>query len=170
MKIIKQTTEILNQTIDLIKSLNDEEYVAPLSVLNNTSVGQHFRHIIEFYIELINGYDNNLVCYDNRQRKTEFELNQDLIINEFKQIISSIHTFDLQRQLNIVSNHGLNENENSISQSSVLRELIYALDHTIHHLAIIKIAIQTEFKNIVLSPTLGVAPSTVRNRNKVCAQ
>jgi hypothetical protein len=106
----------------------------------------------------------------NRKRNLEFEINQNLIINEFNQIIKNIKTFDLEKQIKIKSNHGENEGENSFSQSSILRELIYALDHTVHHLAIVKIAIQSEYKHIELNPNLGVAPSTIRNNKKICAQ
>lgn len=170
MKILKQTSEILTQTIDLIKLLNKSEYISPLKVLNHSSVGQHFRHIIEFYVELINGYDQQLICYDNRKRNVKFETQQDVIINEFKNIINIISTFDLNQSVQIKSNHGLNNDDNSYCQTSILRELIYALDHTVHHLAIIKIALQSEYKNIDLDHDLGVAPSTIRNNIKLCAQ
>jgi hypothetical protein len=170
MKIIKQTSEILNQTIDLIQLLDKNEYTTPLGVLNTTSVGQHFRHIVEFYIELINGYNVNLICYDNRKRNLEFETKQNLVITEFNKIIKTIKTFDLDKQIKIKSNHGEDEEENSFSQSSILRELIYSLDHTVHHLAIIKIAIQSKYIHLELDPNLGVAPSTIRNNKKLCAQ
>ncbi len=170
MKILKQTSEILTQTIDLIQLLDKSEYTYPLKVLNDSSVGQHFRHIVEFYVELINGYNHQLICYDNRKRNTNFETQQDVIINEFKNIINTLPTFDLSRTIKVKSNHGLHDEDNSFSQSSILRELIYALDHTVHHLAIIKIAIQSEYKNIDLDPNLGVAPSTIRNNIKLCAQ
>ena len=170
MKIINQTSEILNQTINLIDSLSQSEYTTPLSVLNDTSVGQHFRHIIEFYVELINGYEKNLICYDNRKRNTDFETNQDLIISKFRAINDEIKSFDLNKNISIKSNHGTDDEGDSLSQSSILRELIYALDHTVHHLAIIKIAIQSEYKHLELDPNLGVAPSTIRNNMKLCAQ
>ena len=170
MKIINQTSEILNQTVNLIDSLSQAEYTKPLNVLNDTSVGQHFRHIIEFYVELINGYEKNLICYDDRKRNTDFETNQNNIISKFKAINNKIKSFNLNKSITVKSNHGIDKEGDSLSQSSVLRELIYALDHTVHHLAIIKIAIQTEYKHINLDPNLGVAPSTIKNNLKLCAQ
>ena len=75
-------------------------------------------------------------------------------------------TLDLQ----IKSNHGLSDFEETISNSSVMREVVYTLDHTVHHLAIIKIAIQVELNHIELDQNMGIAPSTLRNTKKVCVQ
>jgi hypothetical protein len=46
--------------------------------------------------------------------------------------------------------------------SSVGRELMYAFDHAIHHIAIIKIGIKAAFPQIQIPQEIGVAPSTIR--------
>ena len=52
--------------------------------------------------------------------------------------------------------------------SNYYRELAYNLEHTIHHMALIRVGI-TEVSGIQLSDDFGVASSTVKYR-KQCAQ
>ena len=150
--------------------MTKEEYSRPLHVLNQSSVGQHIRHILEFYIELDKGYTLGTVAYDNRIRNLQFEIDQELVIRELENITKLISNYDLEKQLLNESNHGSCENESVFSKTSCRREVVYALDHTVHHLAIVKIAIQTTFNHINLDVNLGIAPSTLRNNIKLCAQ
>ena len=52
--------------------------------------------------------------------------------------------------------------------SNYFREVMYNLEHTIHHLALIKVGI-IQFTEIVLPESFGVAPSTMQHR-KQCVQ
>jgi hypothetical protein len=56
------------------------------------------------------------------------------------------------------------------SQSNIERELMYNIEHTIHHLAIIKIGLNAVAPQIALSEHFGVAPSTIRHKQNICAQ
>jgi hypothetical protein len=47
-------------------------------------------------------------------------------------------------------------------KSSLERELAYNIEHAIHHMAIIKIALKTLFPKVKLADNFGVAYSTVR--------
>ena len=57
-----------------LQELSEDVYKAPCTLLNQTSVGQHFRHIIEFYICLQMGVPNGSVCYDERKRDLLIEI------------------------------------------------------------------------------------------------
>jgi hypothetical protein len=46
--------------------------------------------------------------------------------------------------------------------SSIGREMQYAFDHAVHHLAIIRIGAEIHCPEIVCDPELGVAPSTLK--------
>jgi len=55
--------------------------------------------------------------------------------------------------------------------SSYFRELQYNIEHAIHHMAIIKIAIGACFTEVELPANFGVAYSTVRYQKQLaCAQ
>jgi hypothetical protein len=171
MKIKQHTQTTIEQCIDIIEKLNNDMYIKPLDVINQSTIGQHFRHIIEFYIEFVNGYKTTTICYDDRKRNLIYENSRAEIIAEFKKLHDQIEKINLNQNIMVKSNHSVfDSNYSSLSSSSIQRELIYTLDHTVHHLAIIKIAIQTSFPQITLNNDIGVAPSTIRNNKLACAQ
>jgi hypothetical protein len=50
--------------------------------------------------------------------------------------------------------------------TSFNRELVYLIEHTIHHLAIIKIGLNEAFPTIEIPENFGVAYSTIRFKEK----
>ena len=170
MELIRNTENIIAQLAELVQSIQPDEFSRKLDILSGSTIGQHVRHIVEFYMELDNGYGACDVCYDNRKRKLELETSPTAVIDQLKEIIDSIKQYDTKRELLIKTNHNVDSTNQAVSKSTVSREIVYALDHTIHHLAIIKIAIQVEFPHIKLSKNIGVAPSTVRYTETECAQ
>ena len=85
-------------------------------------------------------------------------------------IAQKVENLEVEHQVMVCSSFIADESValKSIS-SSVGRELMYAYDHAIHHLAMIKIGMQIDFPMIEISKNLGVAPSTLKYR-KQCAQ
>jgi hypothetical protein len=53
-----------------------------------------------------------------------------------------------------------------IVQSSIGRELLFAYDHAVHHLAIIRIGIKAACPDVLLPASVGVAPATVKYHQK----
>jgi uncharacterized damage-inducible protein DinB len=54
-------------------------------------------------------------------------------------------------------------NQQKNIKSSYQRELLYNLEHSIHHQAIIKVALRT-LRSVEIDENFGVAPSTIRYR------
>jgi hypothetical protein len=51
--------------------------------------------------------------------------------------------------------------------TTVARELFYMLEHTVHHMAIIKMAVVNENLNIDIPENFGVANSTIQYQKSV---
>lgn len=58
--------------------------------------------------------------------------------------------------------------KNATIRSNYNRELLYNLEHSIHHQALIKVALH-EFGNVFVNENFGVASSTIQYK-KTCAQ
>ena len=129
----------LQQTSDLLSILEDKQYSKPLNILNNSSIGQHVRHIIDFYLCILNE-NNGVISYDNRTRNEQIEINTKYCTQQIKTILKKIEKLDLNKEIEIHSCFTSNEKEDhTIFKSNINRELFYAFEHTIHHLALIKI-------------------------------
>lgn len=163
MSLFESSIDTLEQFKTILKELPNEYYIAPCDVLSYATIGQHTRHVIELYLCLVSGYDNAMVSYDKRERNKKIE-------NEVPYALEQL-TF-IQQHLEkpnktIQMEYELNAKEN-VLDSNYFREVMYNLEHAIHHHALIKIGIQN-FTNIELPESFGVAPSTIQYR-KVCAQ
>lgn len=159
------TQVISKQVTDLLDLMNNQNYSQSLTTFNGSSVGQHIRHIIDFYLCLINGLEVANINYDHRERNPNIEKDCLTAKNMIRIVASKVQKVDIEQQVMVCSSFVADENIalKSIS-SSVGRELMYAYDHAIHHLAMIKIGMKIHFPEIPISNDLGVAPSTLKYR------
>ena len=157
------TRFILQQLTEVLSLIPEKAYAQPLEIFNGSSIGQHFRHIYNFYEILFANWQKGIIDYAARQRETQVEKSPHAATLGLKQLITQLTDLNEDSPLQILSDFSSEQSEERQLVSSTLgRELAYAFDHTIHHLAIIKIGIKTAFPTITLPENLGVAPSTLR--------
>lgn len=153
----------LDELLVLLQGLSDTEFSKPVKALGQATIGQHVRHIIEMYICLMEKYDCAIINYDNRERNKRIETDISYTTKKIAYIKEILEKEDKE----LVLEHAIN-NENVVTKSNYKRELLYNLEHSIHHQALIKVALH-EFGNIFVNENFGVAPSTIQYR-KTCAQ
>ncbi len=146
-------------------------YQSPLELLSGSTIGQHTRHIIEFYnclIEQSVDQANPLINYAKRCRDHQIESLPDHAIAFVNELCNRLQDLDPQQNCFLdCAEHG---QEDLLVSSTIGRELIYNIEHTIHHLAIVKIALRATLPSLELPEHFGVAPSTIRHRQEACAQ
>lgn len=157
---IRHTLEELK---DLLNQLSNEDFALPILYLGNSSVGEHTRHIIEMFQCLLNSYESGLLNYDDRKRNSLIQTDTNFAIQSIDDIIKSIEI----ENKSIVLNQIFYENNVSI-ETNYFRELLYNLEHCIHHQALIKVAV-FQLGDIQLTETFGIAASTIEYR-KQCVQ
>jgi hypothetical protein len=160
---IKNTLLLLSDTI---QQLTSEQYQQPCTELSGASIGQHCRHVIELFQELLTGYEIGTVNYEKRQRDLILETNLDQAIIEINDILNSIQKPD--KNLQLYCNLGQNETEFELS-TNYFRELFYNLEHSVHHMALIRIGIQL-LTNLEIPESFGVAAATIQYRRNQCVQ
>lgn len=157
--VFVQITETLNQ-------LTDEEYRHPGKSLFNATIGQHVRHIIELFLCLETGYETGLVNYEKRKRDYRIETDKQLASDLLKDIYHRLDRPD--KELLLEAGDYTDDIETVIVKTNYYRELVYNLEHTIHHMALIRVGIN-EVSKIQLPDEFGVAYSTIKYRQQ-CAQ
>ena len=152
--------EIIDQLIDLLNDIELAVYKDALQPLHYSTIGQHVRHITEFYLCALSGYKNGVVDYDARERNILIEIDKDFTIRTLENVKYQLQELNLDRNL-ILKNKFIG-NESMDVSSSFFRELTYLIEHTIHHLAIIKIGLNEVYPAIEIPKNFGVAHSTIR--------
>jgi len=160
MQQLKDTIlQLFLQLEEVLGQLSDEQYNTRIASLSGATIGQHYRHVIECYQELLKGYELGYVNYDRRKRDLRLETNRRLVLRQMALTGDSLEM--PERQLVLVE--ALGENTHMEVPSSYYRELIHNLDHTIHHMALIRIGIEATAA-IRVPEKFGVAWSTIKYR------
>ncbi len=166
MQLYHAVNNAFTQLAAAIQQLTPEQYTYPCESLSKNTIGQHVRHAIELFQELQNGYNTNTVNYGNRKRDKQIEADPVLA----QQLLNDIyqHLDHSDKELSLQTSYDKESDQVITIATNYYREVAYNLEHTIHHMALIRVGIK-EVSDITLPEDFGVATSTVKHR-KTCAQ
>ena len=154
------------QLSNSLEELTPEQYRQPSQVLYNASIGQHVRHIVELFLCLNQGYETGIVNYEKRKR--DYRLETDKVFAA--EILDTIYATLMKQDKKLFLEAGYDEHTEDVLtiESNYYREVVYNLEHTVHHMALIRVGI-SEVSALQLPDGYGVASSTIKYR-KACAQ
>ncbi|MBL0049460.1 MAG: DinB family protein [Bacteroidetes bacterium] len=157
-RLFIQLEQQLNYLSELLASLTDEQYQYSVLHLGNASIGGHTRHILELLECAIAGNETGIVDYVNRKRNLELQNKkvsaQALILN----LITAMKAPD--RILTLLTDETKEHALTGVS-TTYFREIVYNTEHTIHHLALIKVAL-VEMQLSIVNEDFGMAYSTLK--------
>src|SRR5258708_20277378 len=78
--------QILSQLKDTIEQISPEDLSRPLSTLSGSTIGQHIRHTLEFFLCLEKGFETGVINYDNRARDKRIETNKPMAISSIRSV------------------------------------------------------------------------------------
>lgn len=164
MVTIQQSVHaIFNQLEDSVLQLSNEQYCQKIDTLSGASIGQHVRHVVEMFVCLQDGYASGIVNYEKRKRDITIETSKEITID----VINKINSALLNENKSLVLEAGFDENSYELNNipTNYFREIAYNLEHSIHHMALIKIGIK-QVTDIQLPEGYGVASSTIKHRKE----
>jgi len=161
--LIPSINTSLNELVSLLDQLSDNEYTKQCTQLSNATIGEHTRHIIEMFQCLENFYESGLVNYDKRERNILIQTSTEFAIRSIVDIQDKLKKENKKIELQQII-----DGEEIRIDSNYYRELLYNLEHCIHHQALIKVAI-LQCENVQIDANFGVARSTIEYRTK-CVQ
>lgn len=166
--VIQENLSLLAQVKTLLTQLTDDMLTTPHGFLLGSSVGKHFRHILEFYECLSAQASGSMVSYDARSRKLPLENHTTVALDSATASMQWLTEQQADMQLYVGSQLSTAEAV-FVQRSSLRRELVFVADHTVHHLAIIRIGIQHAYPDIDIAPEVGISASTLKHQHTVCA-
>lgn len=160
MSITNDAISVLSQLEESLRYVTLEDYHKKQAILGESSIGMHVRHILEFYGCLLHGYQTGTVDYDSRERNEMIQEVKSVAIGTIRELKSALKKPEDKDLFLQVSDSGDLSKKQKIP-STYRRELIYNIEHTIHHMAMIKIGLKSLSPDIALPESFGVAPSTL---------
>ena len=151
-------SECVEQCLEVVRSLPVAVYrdSSPAS----SSIGTHMRHIIERISCVLDGQDRSLVDYDSRARDQLLEANPERASSALSGIQDTLANLDSDQQVPLQVRESVHQDNPAVAVASTLeRELMSLVSHTIHHLAII--ALLARNAGHPLRNDIGKAPSTI---------
>jgi uncharacterized damage-inducible protein DinB len=167
MQLYHSLQTVFVQLNDSLQQLSDKQYTQPSARLFHASIGQHVRHIIELFICLQKGYNTGVINYEKRKRELLIETDKEFARELLTGILQSINKPD--KVLLLEANYNEESEETLLIETNYYREIVYNLEHTVHHMALIRVGIN-EVSSIDVPNEFGVAASTIKYKKTVCAQ
>ena len=170
MNLIEATLSKLSNIEFYLQHLEPSQYSEPLEILSFASIGEHTRHVLEFYQCLLKQCESGVVSYDSRKRTASIQQDPHTALRILTRVMESLPNSDVRKRLKLEICYDEDHNNTHIVDTSMERELVYNLEHVIHHLAIIKIGLSVIAPKMVLPDGFGIASSTIRFKRNACAQ
>lgn len=145
-----------------LNQLSTEQYQSPQRLLEGNSIGKHVRHIIEFYQCLLEGLPEGRLNYDHRQRQIRLEEDLYFAQQGIEALIAQIEKVEQNPPLLMEACFG--EEQALQVPTNWARELAYNIEHTVHHLAILRLLLQAQYPEIQLPFGFGIAYSTLQHQ------
>lgn len=168
-QLLEAASTILTQLTDVVNTIKEEDFYKPSVALSNSTIGQHLRHTLEFFICLEQGYELGVVNYDKRIHNKAMENDKHIALHTLSQIKEFVTANQVDKPLSLEVGYKPDSEETIAITTNYLRELTYNIEHAVHHMAIMKIGIREVAEYIPLPSDFGVAVSTLRYKDSEMA-
>lgn len=169
--LIERNVASVRRAAALVAELDDAVYTAAGPGFEQGPVGTQVRHIVDYYDCFLAGLAAGHVDYDRRRRDHRVETDRALAADRLAALadaLADLETSDLRAPAHgipataplTVTADALDERPPAVP-SSVERELLFLVSHTIHHFAVIALVLTA--LDVEVDDELGVAPSTLRH-------
>jgi hypothetical protein len=157
---------LLEQGRRLLASIDDDIYTKRLSLLFSNRIGAQMRHILEFYECFLDGLPLAHVDYDARRRDELLETSRATAIGRIESIADRLASSSVTGEDGLLwvrmEDTPAELAGDAFLTSSVTRELQVLKSQTIHHFALIAVALRVQ--GLTADEGFGVAPSTLRHQ------
>lgn len=170
MEINKACSHILAQLTHLVNQLSEQDFIKPVNALGGATLGQHLRHTLEFFVCLENGLDTGVVNYDKRAHDKAMETGKRVALSVLYKVNAFIESNKIDKKLKLEAMYDVNTETVVTIDTSYSRELVYNMEHAVHHMAIMKIGLREVAPYVKLAHNFGVAAATVRYRESTAVQ
>jgi hypothetical protein len=168
-------TEVLQQGCLFLDRVSDETYARPLEAADErkpaSSLGAHYRHVLDHFLCLAEGIRTGQVNYDQRRRNAQVENSvvcARLVTKDLIDELAGLSPEILELECAVIYSVGYGNNEAEAVKSNLAREVMFCVGHAIHHFAILRLLCAGV--GVKLPYEFGVAPSTLKHLQAQAAE
>jgi len=156
--------ELLEDAVFFLEKIDPRTYPLKQDLLLGSSIGAHSRHFIEFFQCLLSQLDTPSREIDYSKRKRDYQIENDPVQarGQVRAIQRDLGTLNQNLSCRLNCGEHTPGQEGHWIDTTLERELLYNIDHTIHHLAIIKIGLLAVKPDFPLPEHFGYMPSTLQ--------
>lgn len=137
-QLIDSNIQALEEGAELIRLLKNSQYTQGFKPAFQSTIGAHFRHVLEHYRCFAAQLSEGTFCYDKRERDQLLECDSDYALRTIDELIESIRVLANQSATNTAVEFLIEDEQTSVPVPTNLnRELLFLQSHTVHHYAII---------------------------------
>jgi hypothetical protein len=163
---------LFEDAIAVVRGLDDALYCAPELSPDGAGIGPQLRHCADFARTLLDGLQAGRIDYDARKRDALFEVSRGYAIGELESLCERLRDLDRReadRELWVKNESAaLPAGVDPWVRSSLRRELLALLSHTVHHQALIRERLLV--RGCDPGRDFGLAPSTRAHEAGPCAR
>jgi uncharacterized damage-inducible protein DinB len=164
MNLNSACLNILDQLANLVSDIHEDDFSRPSNALSNSTIGQHLRHTLEFFICFESGFQTGIINYDKRAHDHLIETDKFIALSAIARISDFVKGLQQDKLLKLEVGYDLDKEQFITIDTTATRELVYNIEHAVHHMAIIKIGVRETASYVSLPKDFGIAASTVRYR------
>ncbi|MTI11367.1 hypothetical protein [Curvivirga aplysinae] len=149
----------LEQVLDIISIVEGLEQDHQQELYVEVGIGRHIRHIADHLQAFILAVESGVLDYNLRRRGHSCEENVASAREMLEGLYINIQQIPFREQdLEVISEVDVSACQTSSFKSNISREILYLINHTIHHTAYISLLAKT--RNVTLPASIVLAPAT----------
>ncbi len=167
MQLADACHAILIQLSSVVEQLDEKDFIKPSPTLSHSTIGQHLRHTLEFFICLESGFARGVVNYDERSHDKLIETDKYIALGTIHRIREFIARQTDDQPMKLEVGYAADSHACITLDTNYRRELTYNIEHAVHHMAIMKIGLREVAPYVSFPADFGVAVSTLRYREAI---
>lgn len=156
--LIETNIAVLMQIKQLVLLCDEPTYNAVIPQ-TQSSIGKHIRHILDHFRAVKFGQNKFEIDYNHRERGSAEETQSNAAIDQVDILIHWLRNYPLNNtSIQVISEIKLDSLYSHSFSSNIERELLYLINHSIHHLAYA--VLLGKLQCLDVPHNIGVAPCT----------
>lgn len=135
-QLFEANIDVLQEGRVMLAALLPEQYIQGYKPAFASTVGAHFRHVLEHYRCFLKHLPRGEICYDSRERDQLLEVDHSYALTTINELCAALEKH--KGQLDINTSCEVKDMQSKFPVTSTLeRELLFLQAHSTHHYAII---------------------------------